>query len=166
MKRTHFFFVTLGILLASASSSSASQCVLISTEQQAAAPIVVEGSFLAGPTLPPDSKGRTPLASPARFRVTEYLRGNGPVELRIRLDDPYISIWAEAGDKWRWYLEEIGTEPLKPSYCHGFSFKGPNPLPPYPPSRAFVLPAIVVLGLAVSIFGGWAVARSRVKSEA
>lgn len=106
--------------------ATAASCAGLTAPQQfAAAKLVFDGEMLAG-AVAPTSSGI--LASPARVRVTRYLKGNGPavvaVQTAIKTLDAGASLVTEdgirprAGERWRIYTSSA-SRPYATSICLG-----------------------------------------------
>ena len=104
----------------------AASCAALSSRAAfARARVVLEGTMLSGPTA-----GSTPpgvLSSPARVRVTRYLKGHGPSLVRVKTamtrTSSGVVVDAEgiepvAGQRWRIYAVR-SAEPFATSVCDG-----------------------------------------------
>ena len=102
--------------------STASCAGLTRGQQLAAARLVFSGRFLAGPTVRLD--GRDVLASPARMRVSRYIKGRGPKLVRVttavtpRRLIAEDGIAAQAGERWVIYTDSR-RGPYETSTCAG-----------------------------------------------
>lgn len=160
-------FITLlaAVVLHLMTDIAGASCIGFTPDFERSLPFVVEGVFLDGPTAPHPS--RRPLITPARFRVTKYLKGIGPGEIAISTNyneqgDPLSGsvapIQAEAGEHWRLYFSEEPTG-LMGVACSAFKL-GEHNAPPYPlPSTRDAAPWVVSGGLGLSMLVGWLVAK-------
>jgi hypothetical protein len=108
-------------------SGSAASCARLTPAQQfRAARVVFVGTMLLGPTVPAGG-GRVELSSPARMRVSHYLKGRGPSVVRVqtavkqsgrgyRFSEDGIE--ASAGDRWKIYVSSQ-RQPYSTSICGG-----------------------------------------------
>jgi hypothetical protein len=89
--------------------STASCAGLTRGQQLAAARLVFSGRFLVGPTVRLD--GRDVLVSPARMRLSRYIKGRGPKLVRVttavtaRRLIAEDAIEAQAGERWVIYTD-------------------------------------------------------------
>jgi hypothetical protein len=105
----------------------AASCAGLTPRQQlTAATIVVEGRMLRGRTVRV-GPGHTVLASPARLRVSRYVKGRGPHVVRVQTavmprGSGYVAnsegIEPAAGQRWRIYSDHA-KRPLRTSICAG-----------------------------------------------
>ncbi len=104
----------------------AASCVGLTTRQEfKTARLVFDGTMLPGPTIP----GGYPsvLSSPARVRVTRYLKGDGPRIVRVQtaatvnahgVTENSEGILPVTGQHWRIYTDR-SRQPLPTSDCNG-----------------------------------------------
>ena len=142
---------------------AAASCVGLTPAQQFTnARIVVEGTMLRGRTLPVGS--RQVLASPARMRVSRYMKGTGPRLVRVQTGVSVSrggaavsedGIEPRPGERWRIYSSS-SRQPFATSICAGSrqlrpagqkvrSFKHSGPRPeslPLPPGAAWYSEAL------------------------
>lgn len=94
MKRRALLLTLLAaIVLPLMSDVARASCLAFTPDFERGIPVVAEGVFLEGPTAPDPSQPL--LITPARFQVTQYLKGSGPREIAIRTNYKY---WARAFD--------------------------------------------------------------------
>ena len=115
---------------ATVTGSTASCAGLTRGQQLAAARLVLSGRFLVGPTVRLD--GRDVLVSPARMRVSRYIKGRGPKLVRVttavtaRRLIAEDGIEAQAGERWVIYTNSR-YGPYETSMCGG-SHRLPPPV--------------------------------------
>lgn len=135
-----------------AGDGSAASCVgLTAAQELQAARIAFDGRMLAGPTVV--LGGTHVLASPARVRVTRYLKGDGPRTVEVqtagRRSATGLTVDAEGieprvGQRWRIYSDRArqpfpttvcgGSRPLPASEARRRRFTGGGLSFAYPPS--------------------------------
>lgn len=104
----------------------AASCVGLTARQEfRAARLVFDGTMLPGPTAM--ASHRQVLSSPARLRVTKYLKGRGPRIVRVRTavtsTKRGVTVNSEGilpivGQRWRIYTDR-SRQPLPTSDCNG-----------------------------------------------
>ncbi|MFL5824549.1 MAG: hypothetical protein ACJ764_14030 [Solirubrobacteraceae bacterium] len=119
--------VAAGSTAARTPGASAASCAAQTRAQEfRAARVVFVGVMLSGPSTPKDGRGE--LLSPARVRVTRYLKSHGPSTVRVqtgisRTDDgSYVGnsegIYPRAGQHWKIYSRST-HRPYATSVCDG-----------------------------------------------
>jgi hypothetical protein len=104
----------------------AASCAALTPAQQfKAARVVFDGTTLNGPTVRFD--GRRVLSSPARVRVSRYLKGHGPAVVRVETGSAAApggvvvnedGIQPVVGQRWRIYAD-MSRQPFATSICSG-----------------------------------------------
>jgi hypothetical protein len=119
----------------SGTGTSAGSCAAATSSEYFAARMVFTGTMLPGPTA--DLGGHRVLVSPARVRVTRYLKGHGPKIVTVATavaragDSSTIisedGIQPQAGQHWTIYTSSPRV-PYDTSICGGSSLGIPNPV--------------------------------------
>ncbi len=119
--RRRVILVTALLCLAAAGcgAGASAACAPLTRKERLAAPVIVEGTFTAGPTAEDGV-----LVSPAALEVRRYVKGEGPAVVKVTTRElGGGSVGAEgidpkAGETWRVYAERRG-EVLATSVCEG-----------------------------------------------
>jgi hypothetical protein len=118
--------------------AGAASCAALTPAQQfKAAHVVFDGTMLSGPTVLVG--GRPALRSPARVRVIRYLKGHGPVVVRVETGSAAAGggivvsedgIEPLAGQSWRIY-SDASRQPFTTSICAGSRLLRPSDERPF-----------------------------------
>jgi hypothetical protein len=122
-------------LVAGVVVGSSGSCKALTPGQQfALARVVLRGTMLAGPAVA--SGGRQVLLSPARVRVSQYLKGRGPAVIKVQTaitrssggyNEDEDGIEPVAGQHWLIFSTER-RQPIATSICAGSRRQGTPPL--------------------------------------
>lgn len=122
-------------LAAGTVSGSGGSCAALTPSQQfASAPIVLRGTMLPGPTV--STNGQLVLLSPARMRVSRYLKGHGPSIVKVQTAIARTATGYSTGEDGiqpiagqHWLIFSTGSrQPLDTSICDGSRRQGTPPL--------------------------------------
>jgi hypothetical protein len=119
-RRIGFLLITLmSAALVLAATARASCVVMASAEQRARADVIFDGVALEGPTT----------TGVQRFRVTRYLKGQGPHIVRVntgtirRADGTgsttSVSLFVKRGERWRIFARGSARKVLQTNLCDG-----------------------------------------------
>ncbi len=119
-RRIIFPLITLMTAALVLTATARASCVLVTpAEQRARADVIFDGVALGGPT-------RTGVQ---RFRVTRYLKGQGPEIVRVKTgtirradgtgSTTSVSLFVKRGERWRIFARGSARKVLQTNLCDG-----------------------------------------------
>jgi hypothetical protein len=120
MKQLSLAFSAVLLAAAALASAASASCLpLTPAEQRARAHVIFDGVALEGPTA----------TGIQRFRVTRYLKGRGPLILRVQTGNirradgtgsvTSVSIIVKRGERWRIFARGKPPKVLQTNVCDG-----------------------------------------------